>query len=57
MPELTSPRCCGPVAQTHLEETAALVEPLLRMQSRAETVVPYEHVQPEHRREVHTRDL
>jgi hypothetical protein len=45
------------VAQASLDETAALVEPLLPLRSRAETVVLYEHVHTDHWREVHTFDL
>jgi 2'-5' RNA ligase len=45
------------VAQAQLEEAAALVEPLLPLQSRVEEVVLYEHAQGEHWREVHTFDL
>jgi hypothetical protein len=45
------------VAQTQLDETAALVEPLLPLHSRAETVVLYEHVEADHWREVHTFEL
>jgi hypothetical protein len=45
------------VAQAELDETAALVEPLLPFHSRVETVVLYEHVHADHWREVHTFDL
>jgi 2'-5' RNA ligase len=45
------------VAQASLDETAALVRPLLPLHSRAETVVLYEHVHADHWREVHAFDL
>ena len=42
------------VAKTQLDETAAVVEPLLPLRSRAETVVLYEHVAADHWRDVET---
>ena len=45
------------VAQTQLDETAALVEPLLPLASRVESVVLYEHAQGEHWHDVQTFDL
>jgi 2'-5' RNA ligase len=45
------------IAQSSLEEVAGLVEPLLPLQSRVESVVLYEHAQGPHWREVATFDL
>ena len=45
------------VAQAQLDETATLVEPLLPLQSRTETVVLYEHAYADHWHEVHAFDL
>jgi len=45
------------VAQAQLDETAALVEPLLPLHSRTKTVVLYEHAHADHWHEVHTFDL
>jgi len=45
------------VAQARLDETAALVEPLLPLESRVEEIVLYEHAQGDHWHEVHTFDL
>jgi hypothetical protein len=45
------------VAQEQLDETAAIVQSLLPLYGRAETVVLYEHVHADHWREVHTFDL
>jgi hypothetical protein len=45
------------VAQAQLDETAALVEPLLPLASRVEAVVLYAHAQGEHWHDVHTFDL
>jgi 2'-5' RNA ligase len=42
------------VAKTQLDETAALVEPLLPLRSRAERAVLYEHVEGHHWRAVET---
>jgi hypothetical protein len=45
------------VGEAQLDDTTALVEPLLPLHSRAETVVLYEHLHAAHWREVHTFDL
>lgn len=45
------------VAQAHLDETATLVEPLLPLASRADSVVLFESVDGRHWREVQTFDL
>jgi hypothetical protein len=45
------------VAQAQLEETAALVEPLLPLYSSAKTVVLYERAGAEHWNDFHTFDL
>jgi hypothetical protein len=45
------------VAQAQLDETKALVEPLLPLHSRAETAVLYEHADADHWHEAHTFDL
>jgi 2'-5' RNA ligase len=42
------------VAKSQLDETAALVEPLLPLRSRVETVVLYQHVAARHWHEVET---
>jgi hypothetical protein len=45
------------VAQAELDETAALIEPLLPLASRAESVVLYESADGRHWHEAHTFDL
>jgi len=42
------------VAKTQLDETAALVEPILPLRSRSESIALYEHVEAAHWREVET---
>jgi 2'-5' RNA ligase superfamily len=45
------------VSQARLDETQAVVEPLLPLHARADTVVLYRHVSGEHWDAVHTFDL
>ena len=45
------------VAEAQLDEAAALVEPLLPLHSRVESVVLYEHAEADHWLEVQTFDL
>jgi 2'-5' RNA ligase len=45
------------VAQVQLDETAALVEPLLPLASRVESVVLYLHAEADHWAEAHTFEL
>jgi 2'-5' RNA ligase len=45
------------VAQTALDESAALVEPFLPLHSRVEEIVLYVHMQGDHWHEAHTFDL